>query len=251
MTSDKLFDYYVNEAETTFEGWDFSYIKSRIIYSPLPWSYRALIIPFLFDSKSFLDLDTGGGEFLSELPFPSNTFATESYEPNVKVSKNRLEPLGVTVVQTYGNSKLPFENDYFDLIINRHESFSASEVNRILKKGSILITQQVGTNDGIEINKALEAPPPKDYDPNWNLKSFTSTLVDAGFKILRSEEAKSLTRVFDIGALIYYLKAIPWQIPDFSVSKYLNNLKNLHNIIESRGYFDFTSERQLVICKKI
>ncbi len=27
-------------------------------------------------------------------------------------------------------------------------------------------------------------------------------------------------RFFDIVAIVYYLKAIPWQIPDFSVEQY-------------------------------
>lgn len=251
MTSDSLFDFYVKEAETKFEGWDFSYIESRVIYSPLPWSYRSLILPFVLESETLLDIGTGGGEFLSDLPFPTKTYATESYEPNVKVSKKLLEPLGVNVVQTYADGKIPFKNNFFDLIINRNESFTALEVNRILKKGHILITQQVGTNDGLEINQALQGPPPEDYDPSWTLNTFTTTLEKANFKILRREEAKCLTRVYDIGALIYYLKAIPWQIPDFSVSKYLHELKNLHNQIESTGYFDFTSERQIVVCKKI
>lgn len=248
--SDKLFDFYIKEAETDFQGWDFSYIESRIVYSPLPWGYCSLVLPYILNSESLLDIGTGGGEFLSDLPLPQKTFATESHKPNIMIAKDRLEPLGVNVVQINKQGDLPFEEEIFDLVIDKHESFSALDVYRVLKTDHIFLTQQVGTNDGLEINKALQGPDPDEYDPNFSLNSLVQSLEKVGFEILRKEETKSLTRIFDIGAFVYYLNAIPWQFPNFSVIEYLPALKKLHNKLESRGYFDFTSERQLVICRK-
>ena len=250
MNNDKLFDFYIDESKTPFEGWNFSYINGRLVDSPLPWNYRSIILPYVLESNCLLDIGTGGGEFLSRLPFPKRTFATESYIPNVGIAKNRLDPLGINVKQITSDSNLPFENDFFDLVIDRHESYDVSEVERILKPHSYFITQQVGRNDGLDINEVLGAPLPEDDDPNWSLNFMVAGLKEHGFEIIKARECKVPSRVYDIGAFIYYLKAISWQIPGFSVEKYNLELRKLHQTMLDKDYFEYTSERYLVVAKK-
>ena len=88
-------------------------------------------------AKSMLDMGTGGGEFLSMLqPFPSTIYATEGYAPNVPIARKKLEPLGVTVVEVNDDTALPFQDGQFNLILNQHESYAASEVKEsFLKMG--------------------------------------------------------------------------------------------------------------------
>jgi 2-polyprenyl-3-methyl-5-hydroxy-6-metoxy-1,4-benzoquinol methylase len=93
LTDDELFGYLINEANQKFEGWDFSYIEStgRMREFPSSWNYRNKVQIRLPGSSSMLDMGTGGGEFLSSLsPLPANTCATEGYEPNIPVARNRL-----------------------------------------------------------------------------------------------------------------------------------------------------------------
>ena len=68
--------------------------------------------------------------------------------------KKVLSP-GITVVKTHADDRLPFENNFFDVVITRHESFDLSEVNRVLKQGGRFITQQVGGKNDYEIAKRL------------------------------------------------------------------------------------------------
>lgn len=51
-----------------------------------------------------------------------------------------------TIVQNHLKPEdvLPYEDESMDIIINRHESYDIYEVYRVLKKGGIFITQQVG-----------------------------------------------------------------------------------------------------------
>jgi SAM-dependent methyltransferase len=195
-------------------------------------------------------MGTGGGEFLSKLPIPEYTCSTESYPPNIAISKNRLQPLGVNVLGINNDNKLPFGTDTFEVVINRQEYYSPSEVYRILKPDGFFVTQQVGAKDGLEINEILNAPMPEDHNPDWTLNFIIDELTEKKFKILYSFECRYTTRIYDIGALIYYLKAIPWQIPDFSVDLYYSELYSLHNRIEKTGYSDVTSERFLIVTKK-
>lgn len=58
------------------------------------------------------------------------------------------------------------------------------------------------------------------------------------------------TRFYDIGAIVFYLKAIPWQVPNFTVEKYFKRLKGIDNLIQKEGYIDFTCHRFFVIANK-
>ncbi|MGV3465520.1 MAG: class I SAM-dependent methyltransferase [Heyndrickxia sp.] len=252
MNDRDLFEFFVSEAEKPFSGWDFSYItdNGRMASEPMNWNYTSEILASIRQAESLLDMGTGGGEYLSKLqPFPRSTFATEAYEPNVPIARKRLEPLGVKVVEVNDDNQLPFESAQFDLIINKHESYSVSEIYRILKTDSHFVTQQVGGKDHSDLNAALEGNEDNGY-PHWNLDYAVKELEDAGFKIIKKLEQFPYTRFYDVGALIYYLKAIPWQIPDFTVPKYYDKLMQIHHQIRERGFIEFKEHRFFIIAKK-
>lgn len=245
------FNKYIKDYEASFEGWDFSYLSEsgRMSEFPLTWNYYNEIMDYCNDAQSMLDMGTGGGEKLSALPFlPKETYATEGYPPNIKIAKERLEPLGIKVYPIEDDNNLPLETDKFDLIINRHESYSVAEVKRILKNNGYFITQQIGGLNDIELNTFLEA---EDFQyQDWNLTKASKELLDGGFEIITMKQDQTKTRFFDIGAVVYYLKAIPWQIPDFSVEKYYDKLFSFHRLIENKGFIDVTCHRFFIIASK-
>lgn len=244
LKNKELFDYLISEVNEKFEGWNFSYLETtgRMQEFPLSWNYRNKVILEMQEVSSLLDMGTGGGEFLSTLkPLPKYTCATEGYKPNISVAKNRLEPLGVKVNEVHNDEYLPFDDETFELIINKHESYSPKEVRRILKDKGTFITQQVGGLNDKEINELLRVPKFESFD--WNLKSAVTELQETGFKTLEQKEDLVKTRFYDIGAIVYYLKAIPWQVPDFTLEKYFDGLIEIYNRIEDVGYIDFTCHR--------
>ena len=115
---------------------------------------------------------------------------------------------GVQVVQIDDDEDLPFESGQFDLIINKHESYSVQEVRRILSKGGRFLTQQVGGLDCEEINEKLGVPLNEEFK-DWDLETALKEMEKHDFKILKSREECPTQRFYDIGALVYYLKAIP------------------------------------------
>lgn len=246
--TESYFQFLLKQVDTPFEGWDFSYISDtgRIATEPFPWSYTNWVLKELFHSESMLDMGTGGGEFLSKLlPLPKMTAATEGYKPNIPIARKRLNPLGIEVYEVEDDSKLPFKDEQFDLVINRHESYSPDEVNRILQHEGIFITQQVGGTDNIRLNELLGAPMDFGY-AEWQLAKAVEDIEAAGFTIIEKKEAHPLTRFYDVGAICYYLKAIPWQINDFSIQKYKNQLYNIHKIIEQKGHIEVKSDRFII-----
>jgi SAM-dependent methyltransferase len=232
-----------------FEGWDFSYINKRGIMqeSPLKWNYETFIRKYIEDANAMLDMGTGGGEFLSSLEnLPEIVEATESYPPNILIAKERLEPMGINVYAVNSDEKFPIESERYDLIINRHESYDPGEIYRILKPGGYFITQQVGGKNDWELNEKLGAPEMEYID--WDLESALSKL--GNFTIEKALEDFTITRTYELSALVYYLKAIPWQIPDFDLEKYEHGLRKIYDEIECRGHLDMTLHRFLIVAKK-
>ncbi|OOE12687.1 class I SAM-dependent methyltransferase [Fictibacillus arsenicus] len=252
MLKDQSFQSYLKEIEKPFSGWDFSYITEtgRVSSSLLTWSYGSMVLPLIQKSASLLDMGTGGGELLSKLqPFPKEVCATEGYPPNVPVAKERLEPLSIEVYQIGEDDLLPFDDNQFDLIINKHESYSPSEVHRVLTDDGIFVTQQVGGADYVDINHALAAPVNDEFS-HWELAFSEKELHEIGFEILEAKEEFPIQRFYDIGALLYYLKAIPWQVPDFKSKNYIAQLYEIHEMIQLKGYFDVKQHRFIVKVKK-
>jgi len=51
--------------------------------------------------------------------------------------------------------------------------------------------------------------------------------------------------------LVFYLKAIPWQVPNFEVYKYRDELYSIHKLIEQQGYFEVTQHRFFLLAKAV
>jgi SAM-dependent methyltransferase len=254
----KTFEAYLEEAAgAPFSGWNFEYIArtGRMIEAPVKWNYYNVLLPYLSNAETMLDMGTGGGEVLSLFQhLPPVTYATEQYKPNVAVARKRLEPLGVKVFEIEEekeppfNASLPFSDEFFDLVINRHEAYYPQELIRILKPGGVFITQQVGSVSVINLRQFLTEK--SETVSNWNLKSAVEELESAGFQIITQQEDIQFYRFYDIGAVAYFMKVIPWIIEDFTIDKYKDRLWELHIQIQASGFYDTPLHRFIVVAQK-
>jgi SAM-dependent methyltransferase len=247
MTMKQNFEELVQDGmNLPFSGWDFSMIRDRWIFSRPSWDYGELVRQRLVGVERLLDQDTGGGEFLASLaPLPAQTFATEGYPPNIPVARQRLEPLGVGVVSEYTEEKLPFESNFFDLVINRHGSFNGVELYRILRPGGVFLTQQVGGENNIRLNELLQDVVSFEFS-NWTLAECTRWLSEPGLRILQAKEERPAEVFLDIGAVVFCLRVISWQVADFSVEKYRDKLFAIHEMIQREGRLVSYAHRLLI-----
>lgn len=256
----KSFDDLIAEAESQpFKGWDFSYLSGRLVESPPPWDYQKIVRELLPGADCLVDLGTGGGELLASLhPLPRRTFATEGYPPNVPVAKRRLQPMGIEVIETFCDDnnrtpqrgEMPFRDDSVDLVIDRHESFIATEVFRVLKPSGWFVTQQLEGSYYPELNEVLavaESP----TGPEWNLRVAIEQIENAGFRVTDSGEARMEAHFLDVGAIVYYLKAVQGAIPGFSSKTYLRSLHELDQKIQRDGSFRVTFPLFFVQARKM
>jgi len=256
------FERLIEEAETQpFSGWDFSFVHGRYLEGRVSWDFGEEMRGLVGHAHSMLDLGTGGGEFLSSLaPLPERCCATEGYGPNQRVARERLAPIGVGVVGTFFDDNrqefqrgaLPFRNGTFDLVTDRHESFVPSEVARVLRRGGIFATQQVGEDNNSELREFFRrgsATIRKERTP-WNLARAVRDVESAGMKVLLKKEEKVSSKFLDVGALAYLLKAVPWEIPGFSIRDETARLREADALIRATGSFMVTTSRFYIQARK-
>ena len=230
-------DELLAEAEATvFQGWDFSQLGDRLVLEPPPWDFKAIVAKVAASAATMLDMGTGGGEWLSSLSTRAPvTVATESWQPNVGVAAARLNVPVVYTESAPDNhrqepgdpaGRLPFCTDAFDLVSNRHESFRADEVARVLRPDGVFLTEQAQSGS-LEFHQLLgsEAPELQEFE----LDMAVAQLRGAGLTI-DDEQAGIATTVFaDIGSLAWYLRSVPWVVPGFAVSTHRQALLRLHD----------------------
>jgi len=236
-------------ATAPFEGWDFSWLRGRLVGEKSSWDYLSRARELISHAQHVVDVDTGGGEVLASLNPPSGSVATESWPPNVSVARRHLEPLNVSVVAAQSGAPLPLPDESADVLLNRHGSLVAAEVARILVSGGRLLTQQVGSQEGLEINAALGVALPREAR-GWTLAVATNQLEAAGLKVVDAREQYLEQRVLDIGALVFHLRAIEWQVPEFTVERFDAELREIDRIIRREGAFLFHAHRFLIEARR-
>ena len=250
MDYKKLREFWLEEESAYFQGWNFSNLCGRMEGGKIPWDYFTIINNYLNNMHTLLDMGTGGGEFLLSLGHPHNqTYITEAYPSNVELCRKTLTPLGICVKQVFDDSQLPYNDEMFDIVINRHGAFDAKEVNRVLRPNGIFITQQVGGENDNELRTLLNSGETNSFSKH-TLENNISVLNKANFEILLQDECFSKSYFFDVGAIVYFAKIIEWEFPDFSVQNYFQQLCMLHEKISQIGFIENTEHRFIIIAQK-
>lgn len=212
-------------------GWDFSDLGDSLQTEEPPWQYRDLVAEALTGRASALDMGTGGGEVLRGLAdlLPPDTRATEGWAPNVPVATAALAPLGipVTAYDPDTDARMPYDDVTFDVVLNRHESYDAGEVARVLRPGGVLLTQQVDGRNVAELYDLFGGTP---QYLHVNLENLIAEAEEAGLAVQQSWDWAGRMRVADVATLVGYAAMAPWEFPDdFSVDTYADVLLGLHN----------------------
>jgi len=248
---DRLVEVWKREEHQPFVGWDFSYLDGRMFEEKPPWSYPSRATTLMQQSLSVLDMGTGGGERLLALKehWPKKVVVTEDYPPNFELATERLAPLGVRVedVKLAEYAPMPFADGEFDLVLNRHSGFNANEVARILAAGGTFLTQQV---HGLWAQDLLVVFGAEPQWPEATLSNNAPKLDAAGLKVVVTDEWWGKLVFTDVGAVVYYLKAVPWLVPGFSVDRHLDRLLELQSRLEGSEKLVFEIGKYLIEARK-
>lgn len=239
------------EEAASFSGWDFSHLKGRWEGEQLPWDYEQILRQYLKPEHKLLDMGTGGGEFLLSLNHPAaQCSVTEGWEPNVKLCQERLEPLGICVRKINDPKHIPYPDEAFDLVINRHEAYDLNEVYRILKPGGSFITQQVGGDNDADLSVKLNCYREHVDADAYDLHKAMAAAVKSGFTVNQGFESYTPIKFYDLGALVYFAHIIEWEFGGFSVETHFDQLCTLQQELEIKGCISGMEHRYLLCLTK-
>ncbi len=242
------FETLVNEAaEADVTGWGFDWLDGRATEERPPWGFATLLAGRLATVRSALDLDTGGGEVLSEAgKFPERMVATEGWPPNARRAAARLGPRGVEVVEATTDMPLPFPDQSFELVTARHPVRPDwTEIHRVLAPGGHYFAQHVGPASAFELIEHFLGPLPeqrKGRDP----QAEAAAAEAAGLTVVDLRTARCRMEFFDVGAVVWILRKCVWWVPDFSVAAYRDKLKELDEHMRAGRPFIAHSTRHLI-----
>ncbi|MFI7070978.1 class I SAM-dependent methyltransferase [Micromonospora sediminicola] len=251
MVTDRGFEELVAEADAApVEGWGFSWLAGRATEERPPWGYARLVGARLATVEAALDVDTGGGEVLAEVPTPPPLLvATEAWPPNVPVARRNLRPLGASVVRVADRPPLPFRDAAFDLVVSRHPVHTWwVEVARVLRPGGAYLSQQIGPGTVRELSEAIlgPLPPPEHRHP----QAAVADARAAGLTVVDLREATLRTVFHDIGAVVWFLRKVVWTVPGFTVDRYRAQLRRLDERIRAEGPFVAHARRFLIEARR-
>ncbi|WFR68349.1 class I SAM-dependent methyltransferase [Curtobacterium flaccumfaciens] len=237
-------------------GWDFSWLDSRATEERPPWGYARLLGERLAQlaetpGSASLDVQTGGGEVLAEAPaYPTTAVATESWPPNVATATARLHPRGVVVVADPDDPPLPFADAAFDLVTSRHPAtIHWDEIARVLRPGGSYLAQHVGPASAFELIEFFLGPKPAERRGRHHDDEADAARA-AGLEVVDLRTARTRIEIHDVAAVVYLLRKVIWWVPGFSVERYRDRLRDLHELIQRNGPFVAYSARHLIEARR-
>lgn len=246
------FDTLLDEAAAVpLEGWDFSWFAGRATEQRPSWGYADLVADRLTRADAALDVQTGGGEVFAYAISragrkPGLVAAVESWPPNLAVAKKAL---GANVVAVADAPGLPFRDAAFDLVVSRHPVRTWwDETARVLRPGGIFLSQQIGPGSNRELSETMMGPLPP---PEWqHPEQIAAAAESAEFQVLRVRGERLRAEFYDIAAVAHFLRKVVWTVPDFSIEKYRDRLRAVHEEITVKGMFVSHATRVLIEARR-
>ncbi|MEU4620813.1 methyltransferase domain-containing protein [Actinoplanes sp. NPDC023801] len=228
-------------------GWGFGWLEGRATEERPPWGYARLLAGRLEGVQSALDIDTGGGEIVAEMPvLPPRMAVTEGWAPNAERARRLLGPRGVEVVPARPGEPLPFEDGAFELVSSRHPVRPDwAEIARVLAPGGVYFAQHVGPASAFELIQWFLGPLPRGDLARDPVREADEARA-AGLEIVDLRTARCRMEFSDVGAVVWILRKCVWWVPDFDIDRYREALVRMDEHIRTHGAFVAHSTRTLV-----
>jgi SAM-dependent methyltransferase len=251
VTASRTFAELVAEAAAEpVEGWDFSWFDGRATEEHPSWGYSRLLAARMSGAAAALDVQTGGGEVLAQVPQPPPVLvATESWRPNIEIARHNLRRVGARVVVADGEGGLPFRAESFDLVVSRHPvEVEWDEIARVLQPGGTYLSQQVGAGSNRELTDFMMGP--QEVSQSRSARRAVADAEAAGLEVIDLREQALRVEFHDVGAVVYFLRKVLWTVPGFTADGYRGQLARLHEHILARGAFVSHAQRFLIEARK-
>lgn len=241
-------------AAASVEGWDFGWLDGRATEQRPSWGYQRLLGERLSAATAALDVQTGGGEVLAGAIAAAGAgrralAATEGWPPNAARATRLLHPLGAVLVASPEDAPLPFADGAFDLVTSRHPAtVHWAELARVLAPGGTYFAQHVGGRTNVELSEWFLGPFEVSEVREHGVEAARAR--EAGLEVVQCRNERLRLEFFDVGAVAWFLRKVVWTVPGFSVERYRERLRAMHELIGREGVFVSTMSRTLFEARK-
>ena len=174
---------------------------------------------------------------------------TEGWAPNAERARGLLGPRGVEVVEA-ASEALPFGDGSFELVTARHPVRPGwAEIHRVLVPGGHYVAQHVGPGSAFELIEFFLGPLPEQRrgrDPQDEAEAAERS----GLVIEDLRTARCRMELFDVGAVVWVLRKCVWWVPDFSVARYEDRLRELDRQMRAGEPFVAHATRHLIEARR-
>jgi len=200
--------------------------------------------------RRVLDVGCGTGRLAAALDERgARVWAVEPSPEMAALARERFANVKIAPAE-----RLPFKDGWFDravmwLVLHLVDRPRAlAEVARILAPGGTFLTQQV---DGRSLEDLMAVFGAQPQWPNATLQTFLPQLTAAGLTIANAQEWSGRSSFADVGAIVCYLKHVPWLVPDFSVDRYAEQLHELQRRLDRGQPLAFVARQYLIEARKV
>jgi hypothetical protein len=118
----------------------------------------------------------------------------------------------------------------------------------VLASSGTYFAQHVGGGTNVEISEFFLGPlEPSDHRHH---EVEAKRAEAAGLEVVQCRNERLRLEFFDVGAMVFFLRKVIWTVPNFTVDRYRNRLRDLHDQIERDGVFHSTMSRTLFELRK-
>ena len=192
-------------------GWDWSGSRTRV--GDLGWDYVDVVREHREGRGRALDVGTGGGEVFSKIERPSDVALDISLD-RLAVARERLS----SSLLAADHDALPFPAETFDVVTDRHVGVPPREVMRVLRPAGVYVAQHPGDHICQSIFDAFGWGSNGEFwrrvyaeegRPFWNIAACAQAYADAGWTIVRRDEAYVEQEFLDDESLAFWLLNAP------------------------------------------
>jgi ubiquinone/menaquinone biosynthesis C-methylase UbiE len=227
-----------------FSGWDLSVLDIANLGEPIPWDYEALARDELVRAGSAVDLGTGGGEVLLRIAKGASkrVTAAEQWRPNARLAYSRLKQANIDLVWCEAEAmRMPFRDGAFELVLDRHEALTPSEVDRVLAPGGVVLTQQVTPDTWPELKRYFDRA--THFPDHFN--GYREEFKAMGYAV--EQQKHEFTVAFaTLAELVKMLTVAPWYVPEFDVERDIEALRALEHDLDGPAGIELIEGRYLL-----